>query len=185
LIQQNIKKNILSILNDGETVTAALRRLGGSKKSIKDKDTRTPDIKQKFDLLTESSHQLLSSGYYNIYSETKEQIQKESTKDDSRMSNYFDGTNKDDNSYVANSEDPNDTYTQPVDDGLKWEYKIDEKTFGPYTTHEMKAWWRQGYFHGENDVVDMRQYKEESIFEDDTSNFDWVRSDTLASYFES
>jgi len=49
----------------------------------------------------------------------------------------------------------------------------------------MKAWWREGYFHGENNVVDMRQYKEESIFEDDTSNFDWVRSDTLASYFES
>jgi len=67
-----------------------------------------------------------------------------------------------------------------------WEYRgADNKVYGPYTTQDMKGWWGQGYFQGEN-VVEIRQIKQtaESIF-DDADESQWTRSDTLGHLFSS
>jgi len=195
---EELKKTIIDILQEGETVTGALRRLGSTKKSTKDSDSRTAEAKKNFDDLTEASHSLLSSGSYNIYSETKEQIieslNKETGKNKRKIQDVFSGSkrNKTEDSYVVGNNEEEDEYpTAPPSETTTslynndlWEYRVDGKVFGPYTTPDMKSWWSQGYFQGEN-IVEVRkiQQTEESIFDDEPSE-QWVRSDTLANVFQ-
>jgi len=176
---KTLMKQIISILKEGETVTAALRRLG-SKENKNDEESKI-----NFDNLTEAAHSLLSSGHYNIYSDNREHIERQLAHEPNETDDIFSekayerGTKDEDYPSPVKSQPP-----PPPEDNSLWEYKVDGKVHGPYTTTDMKAWWSQGYFQGEN-TVDLRQIKqtEESIFEEGESN-EWVRSDTLANHFQ-
>ncbi|XP_010268033.1 PREDICTED: LIN1-like protein isoform X2 [Nelumbo nucifera] len=70
-----IKRRIANLLEPGETVLQALRRLKGTTNSKKQKMPQ--EIKLMFDQLTEDSVKLMEDGDYNVYHETREMFERE------------------------------------------------------------------------------------------------------------
>ncbi|XP_043719338.1 CD2 antigen cytoplasmic tail-binding protein 2 isoform X2 [Telopea speciosissima] len=70
-----IKRRIADLLESGETVLQALRRLKGT--SSDRKGRMSEDIKLMFDQLTEDAMNLLENGDYNVYHEKKEVFERE------------------------------------------------------------------------------------------------------------
>lgn len=179
-----LKQTIVSILKEDETVTAALKRLGRKNSKKEENEANAEEFKKKFNELTEAAHTLLSSGYYNVYSDSREKIQQTINKEmnkNKKLDKIFEGTN---NYGLRNQNEKNDQRkdTPKVDDGILWEYKgVDGTVYGPYKTQEMRDWWAQGYFQGEN-IVDVRSIKQDSIFDEEEEK-SWVRSDTMAHIF--
>ncbi|XP_024979724.1 CD2 antigen cytoplasmic tail-binding protein 2 [Cynara cardunculus var. scolymus] len=71
----NIKRRIADVLEPGETVLQALRRLKGSSNSRKEK--MSAETKVVFDQLTEDAMKLMEDGDYNVYDEKQEVFQRE------------------------------------------------------------------------------------------------------------
>jgi len=135
-----IKKNLYDLLLPKETVTAALRRLG--KNQPKTKKTKTNSGKEEkepetpFNLITEYAQRLLSNGFFNIYSLTKEKLMAESK---------------------SSFDELDETKAKPKTSGATWEYKgANGEMYGPYTTKQMLEWKDQGFFVGDH-VVQVRQ----------------------------
>ncbi|ETW06189.1 hypothetical protein H310_03762 [Aphanomyces invadans] len=63
----------MEVLEEGETVLKALKRLGKKKKGSKGPD-QTPDMKREFDELTEASDYLMRQGKADVYHTPKEQL---------------------------------------------------------------------------------------------------------------
>ncbi|XP_048227918.1 SUPPRESSOR OF ABI3-5 [Ricinus communis] len=70
-----IKKRISSLLEPGETVLQALRRLKGG--SNKRKEKMSPQTQLLFDQLTEDANKLLDHGEYNVYHDKQEVFKRE------------------------------------------------------------------------------------------------------------
>ncbi|KAJ0443002.1 putative CD2 antigen cytoplasmic tail-binding protein 2/Lin1 [Helianthus annuus] len=70
-----IKRRIADVLEPGETVLQALRRLKGSSGSRKEK--MSAETKVVFDQLTEDAMKLMEDGDYNVYDEKQEVFQRE------------------------------------------------------------------------------------------------------------
>ncbi|XP_010690483.2 uncharacterized protein LOC104904011 [Beta vulgaris subsp. vulgaris] len=69
-----IKRRIASVLEPGETVLQALKRLKGSNdKKVK----MSPETKCVFDQLTEDAMRLMETGDYNVYHEEREVFERE------------------------------------------------------------------------------------------------------------
>ncbi|EXB55299.1 hypothetical protein L484_017210 [Morus notabilis] len=73
-----IKRRIADILEPGETVLQALRRLKGNSNNRKDK--MSSETKVVFDQLTEDAVKLMESGEYDVYHEKKEIFEREAEK---------------------------------------------------------------------------------------------------------
>ncbi|KAJ9538341.1 hypothetical protein OSB04_031074 [Centaurea solstitialis] len=71
----SIKRRIADVLEPGETVLQALRRLKGSSNSRKEK--MSAETKVVFDQLTEDAMKLMEDGDYNVYHENQEVFQRE------------------------------------------------------------------------------------------------------------
>ncbi|XP_071717051.1 uncharacterized protein [Rutidosis leptorrhynchoides] len=71
----SIKRRIADVLEPGETVLQALRRLKGSSSSRKEK--MSAETKVVFDQLTEDAMKLMEDGDYNVYDEKQEVFQRE------------------------------------------------------------------------------------------------------------
>ncbi|KAI3715815.1 hypothetical protein L6452_22802 [Arctium lappa] len=71
----SIKRRIADVLEPGETVLQALRRLKGSSNSRKEK--MSAETKVVFDQLTEDAMKLMEDGDYNVYDEKQEVFQRE------------------------------------------------------------------------------------------------------------
>ncbi|KAG9458891.1 hypothetical protein H6P81_003399 [Aristolochia fimbriata] len=69
-----IKRRIADLLQPGEKVLQALRRLKGSSGK---KDKMSEETKRMFDQLTEDSMRLMENGDYNVYSDEKEVFERE------------------------------------------------------------------------------------------------------------
>jgi len=143
--QVALKTKLIEHLQTRETVTKALRRLGANKpkKPNKAKGDKTPEIKDEFDIVTELADSLLSAGYLNVYSDTKEQIE------DSMDEPIPKPVQK----------------VQPIvpeKPKVMWEYQVNEQVYGPYSNDEMLAWSLGGYFI-ENPVV-VRKVDTEDIY---------------------
>ncbi|CAH9140290.1 unnamed protein product [Cuscuta epithymum] len=69
-----MKRRIADVLDPGETVLKALRRLKGTSKN---KEKMTMEKKQLFDQLTEDAMKLMENGDYNVYEERQESFQRE------------------------------------------------------------------------------------------------------------
>ncbi|KAJ0266041.1 CD2-binding protein-like protein [Hirschfeldia incana] len=70
-----LKRRIASVLEPGETVLRALRRLKGNSNNRKEK--MTSETKVIFDQLTEDADKLIQNGDYNVYNEDQEVFQRE------------------------------------------------------------------------------------------------------------
>ncbi|KAI3742525.1 hypothetical protein L1987_60209 [Smallanthus sonchifolius] len=70
-----IKRRIADVLEPGETMLQALRRLKGSSSSRKEK--MSAETKLVFDQLTEDAMKLMEDGGYNVYDEKQEVFQRE------------------------------------------------------------------------------------------------------------
>ncbi|XP_023635836.1 CD2 antigen cytoplasmic tail-binding protein 2 [Capsella rubella] len=69
------KRRIANVLEPGETVLRALRRLKGNSNNRKEK--MTSETKLIFDQLTEDADKLVQNGDYNVYHEEQEVFQRE------------------------------------------------------------------------------------------------------------
>ncbi|XP_024012547.1 CD2 antigen cytoplasmic tail-binding protein 2 [Eutrema salsugineum] len=69
------KRRIANVLEPGETVLRALRRLKGNSNNRKEK--MTSETKLIFDQLTEDADKLIQNGDYNVYHEEQEVFQRE------------------------------------------------------------------------------------------------------------
>eukprot|EP00164_Ancoracysta_twista_P001222 GFYU01001601.1.p1 GENE.GFYU01001601.1~~GFYU01001601.1.p1 ORF type:complete len:438 (-),score=121.21 GFYU01001601.1:242-1489(-) len=136
------RKEMIPLLFEGETVLAALRRLGGGAKG---KQNLPPSLakasKKKFEKLTECADAMMGTGDYNIYQETKETLQERV--DQVEAERY--------------AEYQQESAELAVDDGFHWEYKWTDKpdaiVYGPFTTASVTLWIEQGFFNGENAVL--------------------------------
>lgn len=70
-----MKRRIADVLEPGETVLRALRRLKGTSNNKKEK--MPAETKQLFDQLTEDAMKLMENGDYNVYDEKQEVFQRE------------------------------------------------------------------------------------------------------------
>ncbi|XP_022763705.1 CD2 antigen cytoplasmic tail-binding protein 2-like [Durio zibethinus] len=70
-----IKRRIANVLEPGETVLQALRRLKGATNNRKEK--MSAEIKHVFDQLTEDAMKLMDNGDYNVYHEKQKVFQRE------------------------------------------------------------------------------------------------------------
>jgi len=145
--QTGLREVLLQHLQPGETVPAALRRLGKDKKPGKSKKKPSAsDTKDPFDIVTETADQLLSAGYYDVYTDKREQMESSMNR----------GTKS---SVAAKPAKPQEA-EQPK---VMWEYKTD-KVYGPYSNSDMLAWKEQGYF--AEDLL-VRKINTEDIYSDD------------------
>ncbi|CAN8298836.1 unnamed protein product [Cochlearia groenlandica] len=69
------KRRIANVLQPGETVLRALRRLKGNSNNRKEK--MTSETKRIFDQLTEDADKLIQNGDYNVYHEDQEVFERE------------------------------------------------------------------------------------------------------------
>ena len=111
------QKEIVALLQPGEDVARAIKRLRAEKATM--------------EKLTDLASDLLNSGMYNIYSETREEIQK-----------AVDATMQ----KAARAEAAKSASEQPE----MWEYKttMEEgaEVHGPFSAAHMQAWMDGGYF---------------------------------------
>ncbi|ONH90569.1 hypothetical protein PRUPE_8G061500 [Prunus persica] len=73
-----IKRRIADVLEPGETVLQALRRLKGTSNNKKEK--MSAETKRVFDQLTEDATNLMDNGESNVYHEKKEMFEREAGK---------------------------------------------------------------------------------------------------------
>ncbi len=117
------------------------------------------EIPTAFDIVTECAHELVTAGEYEIYSRTKEDLEKEI--DLEKKKSVIDLPSINDN--------PNPIETK---DEQKWEYKITETgvLYGPFKTSEMKYWVLNQYFDEKKNEIFVRKVSED-IFGDDEEKF--------------
>eukprot|EP00252_Welwitschia_mirabilis_P016650 TRINITY_DN3683_c0_g1_i2.p1 TRINITY_DN3683_c0_g1~~TRINITY_DN3683_c0_g1_i2.p1 ORF type:complete len:351 (+),score=96.79 TRINITY_DN3683_c0_g1_i2:244-1296(+) len=72
-----IKRRIANVLEPGETVLKALRRIKGTPNSKGKHEKMPPETKAVFDQLTEDAMKLLEQGEMNVYDETKSTFERE------------------------------------------------------------------------------------------------------------
>ncbi|XP_060758160.1 CD2 antigen cytoplasmic tail-binding protein 2 isoform X2 [Neoarius graeffei] len=160
---------VVNLLQPGETVSAALRRLGGlgarkkkgraqnGAEEEKRNETSIRDT-EKLDRLTALADRLVVLGEYEIYQQTYEKLayklkgmqqrdtaskQDEEEKDELDMfADQFDeqhGKKKDE-----------EAHSGFVNDEVMWEYKWENKDnselYGPFSSQQMQDWVDQGYF---------------------------------------
>eukprot|EP01102_Stenamoeba_stenopodia_P011216 TRINITY_DN3428_c0_g1_i1.p1 TRINITY_DN3428_c0_g1~~TRINITY_DN3428_c0_g1_i1.p1 ORF type:complete len:387 (+),score=140.46 TRINITY_DN3428_c0_g1_i1:95-1162(+) len=155
-LEQN-KKTIVNILHPNETVLQGLRRLKPPAPSAKGKTAAKGKAGERvatgggfnielFNKLTEAADNALASGYYNIYSDSREKIEQSIVAE----------TPPSTTSTAA--EATSEVTEASTDSGKKevmWEYKTDQASteiHGPFSTSAMIAWKKEGYFQGDSAV---------------------------------
>uniref|UniRef100_A0A4W6CIG9 CD2 antigen cytoplasmic tail-binding protein 2 n=1 Tax=Lates calcarifer TaxID=8187 RepID=A0A4W6CIG9_LATCA len=154
--QHQLTEAVVELLLPGETVAAALRRLGGLRGRKKGKDT------EKLEKLTALADRLVGSGMYEIYQQTYEKLaylmksmtskrpavgKKSSGDGDEEEEDELDMfADKFDETHGGRSEDED----KRVSDEVMWEYKWDNEDnseiYGPFTSQQMQDWVDEGYF---------------------------------------
>lgn len=143
-----LKDLIINILKPGESISKALRRLQGTGNTKQAKGAKpselnsfqTSEDKKNFEILTDAAHILFTTGYSDIYSDTKEQIMNSFARKE-KSSNYLSNNDSvfsnENNNNTEEKELENETNTENDD---LWEYEIDGEKYGPFTSEEMIQW---------------------------------------------
>ncbi|XP_077940127.1 CD2 antigen cytoplasmic tail-binding protein 2 isoform X2 [Gasterosteus aculeatus] len=165
--QHQLTEAVIELLLPGETVTTALRRLGGlggrKKGKLREESEATEETKrdtEKLDRLTALADRLVGSGMFEIYQQTYEKLaylmKSMSSKrpavektgggdeEEDELDMFAD---KFDESLTGRAEEEEDN---KVSDEVMWEYKWENKDdseiFGPFTSQQMQDWVDEGYF---------------------------------------
>eukprot|EP00052_Salpingoeca_macrocollata_P011312 m.87067 g.87067 ORF g.87067 m.87067 type:complete len:321 (-) comp17999_c0_seq4:26-988(-) len=145
---------LLALLKPQETVTQALRRLGGqpSRKpqlagaAKKDKPQTDSVDKAAFDDLTKVADELLSDNYFDVYQNSREKVQAELQKLESTKSAETDDMFADDFEGEAAHNAPDDDDDEVVMFEYKWTEDDGAEVYGPFPAQQMKAWQDEGKF---------------------------------------
>uniref|UniRef100_A0A1Y1M1L0 GYF domain-containing protein n=1 Tax=Photinus pyralis TaxID=7054 RepID=A0A1Y1M1L0_PHOPY len=163
-----IYKEIIQYMKPKETINKALMRWGAKNKNLsslerlKRKKTGTLDSNTEVTKLTELADKILSeAGNMDIYQETYEVIKskidsfeskklKTSAKE-ANLDMYADDFDEKETKKLGATTTTAETHVkEPVSsEVLMWEYKWnlnDEKIEGPFDTHQMLKWVKEGYF---------------------------------------
>uniref|UniRef100_H3C8B5 CD2 antigen cytoplasmic tail-binding protein 2 n=1 Tax=Tetraodon nigroviridis TaxID=99883 RepID=H3C8B5_TETNG len=166
--QHQLIEAVVELLSPGETVTAALRRLGGlrgqKRGKLKQEGEATEESRrdtEKLDKLTALADRLVGSGMFEIYQHTQEKLaylMKNMNKDD-ELDMFAD---KFDDTHGRKSEETAEEQDDRVSEEVMWEYKWsntdDSEVYGPFTSQQMQDWVNDGYF---NDGVYCRRKDQE------------------------
>uniref|UniRef100_UPI0037E9C1A2 CD2 antigen cytoplasmic tail-binding protein 2 n=1 Tax=Semicossyphus pulcher TaxID=241346 RepID=UPI0037E9C1A2 len=168
--QHQLTEAVVELMLPGETVAAALRRLGGlkgrKKGKLREESEPTEETKrdaEKLDRLTALADRLVGSGMFEIYQQTYEKLaylmksmsskrpavgEKPSGDDEGDELDMF--GDKFDETHVGKSENKEDEDDRNVSDAVQWEYKWENEdnseVYGPFTSQQMQDWVDEGYF---------------------------------------
>ncbi|KAM8724997.1 CD2 antigen cytoplasmic tail-binding protein 2 isoform 1-T2 [Acanthopagrus schlegelii] len=170
LTQHQLTEGVVELLLPGETVAAALRRLGGlgrrKKGKLREESEPTEEAKrdtEKLDRLTALADRLVGSGMFEIYQQTYEKLaylmRSMSSKQPALRKASGDGDDdgeEDELDMFADKFDDKHGGTDDkeedkrVSDEVMWEYrwenKDDSEVYGPFTSQQMQGWVDEGYF---------------------------------------
>ncbi|XP_042248426.1 CD2 antigen cytoplasmic tail-binding protein 2 [Thunnus maccoyii] len=172
--QNQLTEALVELLQPGETVTAALRRLGGlggrKKGKLREESEPTEEMKrdtEKLDRLTALADRLVASGMFGIYQQTYEKLayllKSRSSKKPAggKKASGGDGDDEEqdeldmfgdefDEKHGDKSQDNEDDDDQRVSEEVMWEYKWENEdkseVYGPFTSQQMQDWVDEGYF---------------------------------------
>ncbi|XP_041858120.1 CD2 antigen cytoplasmic tail-binding protein 2 isoform X2 [Melanotaenia boesemani] len=180
--QHQLTEAVIELMQPGETVAAALRRLGGlggqKRGKLKEESEPTEETKrdtEKLDRLTALADRLVGSGMFEIYQQTYEKlvyqmksmtnkrpaVQQTTGDDDDEEEELDMFADKFDEKIDDKSADNNEEGTRVSDDVMweyKWENKDNSEIYGPFTSQQMQGWVDEGYF---NDGVYCRRVNQE------------------------
>ncbi|XP_077415521.1 CD2 antigen cytoplasmic tail-binding protein 2 [Vanacampus margaritifer] len=164
LTQQQLTEALVELLMPGETVTAALRRLGGlggrKRGKLRDAGDHAAENKrdtEKLDRLTSLADRLVASGMYGIYQQTQEKLaytlksmsskrpalaSKEEDEDELDMF----GEKFDEKHGTQDDEEEGKRVSEEVLWEYKWENEEKSEIYGPFTSQQMQDWVDEGYF---------------------------------------
>lgn len=164
--QHQLTEAVIELLQPGETVATALRRLGGlggrKKGKLREEEKSTEETKgdkEKLDRLTALADRLVGSGMFEIYQQTYEKLvymlksmtskrpavggEKEEEGDELDMfADKFDEKHGE----TAEDKDDNNRVSDEVMWEYKWENKDNSEVYGPFTSQQMQDWVDEGYF---------------------------------------
>ncbi|KAI3359529.1 hypothetical protein L3Q82_013921, partial [Scortum barcoo] len=172
--QHQLTEAVIELLLPGETVAAALRRLGGlggrKKGKLREESEATEETKrdtEKLDRLTALADRLVGSGMFEIYQQTYEKLaymMKSMSSKRPAVRSSGDGDDDDDGdeldmfadtltltkSMVTNRRIKMTQEVIKLSDEVMWEYKWDNEdnseVYGPFTSQQMQDWVDEGYF---------------------------------------
>ncbi|KAG9264027.1 CD2 antigen cytoplasmic tail-binding protein 2 [Astyanax mexicanus] len=164
---------VVDLLQPGETVSAALRRLGGlggrKKKGrlrdgVKEEEEETTNRDtEKLEKLTALADRLVGVGEYEIYQQTYEKLaykiknmqkgaapkRRENNKEEEDELDMF-GDEFDEKHGAEKEKTENEADDDKVSDEVMWEYKWENQEnselYGPFSSQQMQDWVDQGYF---------------------------------------
>uniref|UniRef100_A0A3B3CLC4 CD2 antigen cytoplasmic tail-binding protein 2 n=2 Tax=Oryzias melastigma TaxID=30732 RepID=A0A3B3CLC4_ORYME len=164
--QHQLTEAVVELLEPGETVAAALRRLGGlggKKGKLRKENEPTKESKrdaEKLDKLTALADRLVGSGMFEIYQHTYEKLgflmkSMKSKKPAADRQNPGGSDEEDELDMFGDKFDEkvgekDEEEDKKVSDEVMWEYKWDNKDnseiYGPFTSQQMQGWVDEGYF---------------------------------------
>jgi len=167
--QNQLTEALVELLQPGETVTAALRRLGGlggrKKGKLREESEPTEEMKrdtEKLDRLTALADRLVASGMFGIYQQTYEKLayllKSRSSKKSAAGKKAGGGEEQDEldmfgedfDEKHGDGEDKEDDDDVKVSEEVMWEYKWENEDkseiYGPFTSQQMQGWVDEGYF---------------------------------------
>lgn len=163
--QHQLTEAVIELLQPGETVATALRRLGGlggrKKGKLREEEKSTEETKrdtEKLDRLTALADRLVGSGMFEIYQQTYEKLaymlksmtsKRPAVGGEEEEGDELDMfADKFDEKHGETAEDKDDN--KRVSDEVMWEYKWENKdnseVYGPFTSQQMQDWVDEGYF---------------------------------------
>ncbi|XP_055007167.1 CD2 antigen cytoplasmic tail-binding protein 2, partial [Boleophthalmus pectinirostris] len=158
LSHSQLTQAVVDLLQPGETVTAALRRLGGlkgRKKKLKDEerseDEDTKRDAEKLDRLTALADRLVGAGDYEIYQQTYEKLTYRLKSSESVKRKRDQGDEEDDELDMFGDKFDEKLGSKPeeaeqetrVSDAVMWEYRWENQdgseVYGPFTSQQMQV----------------------------------------------
>ncbi|XP_056609547.1 CD2 antigen cytoplasmic tail-binding protein 2 [Triplophysa dalaica] len=159
---------VIELMLPGETVAAALRRLGGlggrkkkgkPRQEEEDKEATQSRDTDKLDKLTAIADRLVGVGQFDIYQQTYEKLSyKLKGMNKNKAAKTQDGSDEEedeldmfaekfDEKHVEKEEDKDNS---KVIDEVMWEYKWENEEnaelYGPFSSQQMQDWVDEGYF---------------------------------------
>ncbi len=188
LTKEQLYKRIVPLMGDSmESIMEAIRRYGKlaktnsksknrwkqQKRDAKETDNESNVAKSHLDALTGAASALLLKGEVDVYDKTRQDMLRMFPS----LLVQVQGMNGNDDTKAA---PPSKTTSKP-----KWEYQgnEDNQLHGPYTTEQMIAWVRSGYFVGAQRVkirtISVEEQAEEEKVEPELSTEDDLMADLM------
>uniref|UniRef100_A0A1A8QHE8 CD2 antigen cytoplasmic tail-binding protein 2 n=1 Tax=Nothobranchius rachovii TaxID=451742 RepID=A0A1A8QHE8_9TELE len=163
--QQQLVEAVVELLQPGETVAAALRRLGGlggrKKGKLREENQSTEEASrdtEKLDRLTALADRLVGSGMFEIYQQSYEKLAfvmksmtskkpaVRQTKSDDEEEDELDMFGDKFDEKIGEKEEEDNRVSDEVMWEYKWENEEKSEVYGPFTSQQMQGWVDEGYF---------------------------------------